>query len=161
MSKQRYLDTRFWDDGYIVDKDPIEKLLFIYLLTNPLTNILGIYEISLRRIAFDTGIDREMVLKILKRFEEGDKIKYEDGWVALKNFMKHQKSNPKIDKGIETLIQEVSNRIGMSYISVYNYCRTGKIPCVQFDRVYRVSERELNKWLKSKKVEVKNIKKGE
>lgn len=107
MSKQRYLDTRFWDDNYIIDKDPIEKLLFIYLLTNPLTNILGIYEISLKRIAFDTGIDREMVLKILKRFEEDDKVKYEKGYIVLKNFTKHQKSNPKIDKGIEVLIQEV------------------------------------------------------
>lgn len=66
-----------------------------------------------------------------------------------------------MERDVYLSIQEVSNRIGMSYISVYNYCRTGKIPCVQFDRVYRVSERELNKWLKSKKVEVKNIKKGE
>jgi len=107
MSKERYLNTKFWDDSYIIKKDPIEKLLFIYLLTNPLTNIIGIYEISIDRIAFDTGIEQEMVLKILKRFEKDMKIKYKSGYIALKNFTKHQKNNPKINRGIELLIKEV------------------------------------------------------
>jgi len=107
MSKERYLNTKFWDDSYIIKRDPIEKLLFIYLLTNPLTNIIGIYEISIDRIAFDTGIEQEMVLKILKRFEKDLKIKYKGGYIALKNFTKHQKNNPKINRGIEILIKEV------------------------------------------------------
>ena len=70
MAKERYINTKFWDDSYIVKLDPIEKLLFIYLLTNPLTNICGIYEVSLRRIAFDTGIEEEVILTLLRRFEE-------------------------------------------------------------------------------------------
>jgi len=107
MSKKRYVDTKFWDDNYIIEKDPIEKLLFLYLLTNTLTNIIGIYEISINRIAFDTGIDKEMVLKILERFEVDNKAKYENGWVALKNFTKHQLNNPKINAGIEALSKEV------------------------------------------------------
>ena len=107
MSKERYLNTKFWDDNYIIEKDPIEKLLFLYLLTNTLTNIIGIYEISINRIAFDTGIDKDMVIKILERFEIDDKAKYKNGWIALKNFTKHQKNNPKINKGIEVLSREV------------------------------------------------------
>jgi hypothetical protein len=111
MSKKRYIDTKFWDDNYIIDKDPIEKLLFLYLLTNPLTNIIGIYETSLKRIAFDTGIDREMVNKILDRFEADNKIKYEDGWVIIKNFIKYQKDNPSINKGIELLLKQVPKNL--------------------------------------------------
>ncbi|MBA7569464.1 hypothetical protein ES708_11203 [subsurface metagenome] len=107
MSKERYLNTKFWDDNYIIEKDPIEKLIFLYLLTNTLTNIIGIYEISINRIAFDTGIDKDMVTKILERFEADDRAKYENGWIALKNFTKHQKNNPKINKGIEILTNEV------------------------------------------------------
>ena len=107
MSRQRYLDTKFWDDRYIVEKDPIEKLLFIYLLTNPLTNILGIYEISLSRIAFDTGLEQEMVLKILERFEKDNKVRYFEGYVALKNFTKYQANNPKINQGIKSLLKTV------------------------------------------------------
>ena len=100
MAKKRYVDTKFWDDGYIVECDPIEKLLYLYLLSNTLTNICGIYEISLRRIAFDTGIDKDMVLKILERFEIDGKIKYQNGWIAIKNFIKYQMDNPKIRAGI-------------------------------------------------------------
>ncbi|MBA7532432.1 hypothetical protein ES705_24658 [subsurface metagenome] len=111
MSKQRYLDTKFWDDSYIINKDPVEKLLFIYLLTNPLTNILGIYEISLGRIAFDTGIEQEMVLKILERFEKDNKVKYYKSYIALKNFTKYQKNNPKINKGIEILLKNVPKEL--------------------------------------------------
>lgn len=106
MSRQRYLDTKFWDDTYIVSLDPIEKLIFIYLLTNPLTNICGIYETSLRRIGFDTGIEQAMVLNILKRFERDDKVKYQKGYIALKNFTKYQADNEKINKGIISLLKE-------------------------------------------------------
>lgn len=107
MSKQRYIDTKFWDDNYIVECDPIEKLLYLYLLTNTLTNILGIYEISLRRIGFDTGIDKDMVIKILDRFETDNKIKYLNGYIAIRKFVKYQADNPKINKGIELLLKEV------------------------------------------------------
>ena len=107
MSKQRYVDTKFWVDNYIVERDPIEKLLYLYLLTNTLTNILGIYEISVRQIAFDTGIDKDMVMKVLERFSKDDKIRYIDGYVAIKNFVKYQANNPKINKGIELLLTEV------------------------------------------------------
>ena len=111
MSKKRYIDTKFWDDNYVMNRDPVEKLLFLYLLTNTLTNIVGIYEISLRRIAFDTGIDSEMVDKILKRFEADLKVKYEDNLVAIRNFTKHQLNNPKINTGMESLLKEVPEHL--------------------------------------------------
>ena len=41
--KQRYINTKFWDDNYVIQLDPSEKLMFIYFITNPLTNICGIY----------------------------------------------------------------------------------------------------------------------
>lgn len=100
MAKQRYVNTRFWDDGYIITLDPTEKLLFIYLLTNPLTNIVGAYELSLRRSAFDTGIDSDTILKIFQRFEAAGKVYFRDGWVVIVNFVKHQSHNPKIMSGI-------------------------------------------------------------
>lgn len=106
MAKNRYINTKFWDDDYTGELDPIEKLLFLYCLTNPLTNISGIYEIRLKRISFDTGIDKDMVLKIFDRFEIAQKIKYHDGWVAIKNFIKHQSVNPKITKGIDTELKK-------------------------------------------------------
>lgn len=106
MAKQRYINTHFWDDSYVVELDPIEKLLFLYFLTNPLTNIAGAYEVSLRRVAFDTGIDREMIVKILARFETANKIIYRDGWILITNFIKNQSLNPKMLKGVEDVVSD-------------------------------------------------------
>ena len=69
MSKKRFINTRIWQDNYVSNLDPSEKLLFVYLLTNSSTNICGIYELPLKNVALETGLDTEMVLKILERFE--------------------------------------------------------------------------------------------
>jgi len=113
--KNRYINTKFWDDTYIVELDPSEKLLFLYFITNPLTNIIGVYEISLRRISFDTGFDKDMVLRILDRFTRDNKIKYQDGWIIIKNFIKNQKQsdnpNDNINKGIKNCLEEIPDDI--------------------------------------------------
>lgn len=113
MSKERYIDTKFWDDSYIIKLDPVEKLLFLYFLTNPLTNIAGIYEISFRRVAFDTGIDAEMIGTILKRFELDKKMFYRDSWLIICNFPKYQKykQSPKIKEGIDIILSHLPDTI--------------------------------------------------
>ena len=37
MAKTRIINTRFWIDDYTSNLDPIEKLLFLYFLTNTAT----------------------------------------------------------------------------------------------------------------------------
>jgi len=102
----------FWSDSYIANLDPIEKLLFVYLLTNPLCNIAGIYEIQLRRIAFDTGIDKDMLEKLFSRLEKDGKLIVIDDWIVIVNHIKHQShTNPNINKGISRIIQELPEKI--------------------------------------------------
>lgn len=105
--KLRSVNTHFWDDSYIVNLDPIEKLLFLYFLTNPLTNLTGVYEISLRRIAFDTGIDKDMIQKIISRFEENKKMYYKEGFIIIVNFIKNQRINPKMQTNIDNTFEEL------------------------------------------------------
>lgn len=105
------VNTRFWIDEYTSGLDPIEKLLFLYFLTNPATDICGIYEIPLKTVASDTGIEQETVKLILKRFRRDGKIFYKDGWVGIKNFIKHQSINPKVQKGIEIGLNKAPNDI--------------------------------------------------
>lgn len=115
--KQRVVNTRFWIDDYISNLDPSEKLMFLYFLTNPHTDICGIYEVPLKHVYLETGLEKEVVLKILQRFDRDGKIFYENGWVAVKNFAKHQQKNPKILIGIEdgllhapkNLVQKMQN----------------------------------------------------
>ena len=125
MAKQRVISTKFWDDSYIINLDPVEKLLFLYLLTNPLTNICGIYEITLRRIAFDTGIDSEMVLKILARFEKEKRVLYKKNWICLVNFIKNQSLNPSVVEGIRRELRIIPKDIRIQFATACDSLRTG------------------------------------
>lgn len=111
MAKYRIVNTRFWIDDYTANLDPIEKLLFLYFLTNTSTDISGVYEIPLKNIALDTGIDKEMVEKILGRFARDGKIFYSNGWVGVKNFAKHQLDNPKVQQGIKNGLAKAPKEI--------------------------------------------------
>ncbi len=111
MSKFRSVNTKFWDDSYISELDPSEKLLYLYFITNPLTDLSGIYEIPLKRISYDTGFNSDMVKKILERFTKDGKVFYFDGWLVLKNFIRNQTLNPSILKGIERSLKNVPQSV--------------------------------------------------
>jgi hypothetical protein len=57
-----------------MELDPSEKLLFLYYLTNEKTDLSGMYEIPLRIVSFETGYDREMIMKIESRFSTNNKM---------------------------------------------------------------------------------------
>ena len=109
--KQRIINDSFWTDPYIEDLDPSEKLVFLYLLTNPLCNIAWIYEIKPRRMAFETWFDKDMIDKILTRFVEDNKILRVDDWVMIKNFWKNQSTNPNVKKWIQRIVDELPEKV--------------------------------------------------
>jgi hypothetical protein len=100
MAKQRIVNTRFWDDSYISGLSPTEKLLFLYLLTDPVTNIAGVYELPLRRAAFDTGIPQETIEQVFHKFSTDGKILRQENWIGIKNFLRYQTLNPKVKQGV-------------------------------------------------------------
>jgi len=105
-NKQRYINTRFWNDSYVSELDPIEKLLFVYFLTNEHTNISGIYELPLKIMAVETGIDESMFKKIIPRIK--DKVRYINGYVIIKNFVKYQKTESELTlKGIDNCLKDL------------------------------------------------------
>lgn len=110
--KNRYINTKFWSDAYTADLDPIEKLLFIYFITNERVNMAGMYELPLKVAAVETGIDRDMVGKVVERFAKDGKVFFVDGWVVVKNFGKYQSDrNPKIRKAVADAMAKIPDRI--------------------------------------------------
>lgn len=65
MSKNRFINTKFWSDNFIIELNPLDRYLFLYFLTNEHTNIAGIYELPLRTISFETGIEKDMLEKMI------------------------------------------------------------------------------------------------
>ena len=100
MAKNRIVNTKFWDDSYVVSLTQFEKLVFLYLLTCPLTNISGVYELPIKRAAFDIGVTEAEVLQAIRKLHGDGKVLYQDGWIAIVNWIKHQSLNPKVRQGI-------------------------------------------------------------
>jgi len=111
MAKQRYINTRFWIDGYIEACSIDEKLVFLYLITNPKTDICGIYELPLSHVIAETGVTRERVLEIFEKFQKDDRILYMDGWMVVKRFIEHQNLNPSIVEGIKRGLESCPKKI--------------------------------------------------
>ena len=84
--KTRVFHTRFWDDDDFTSSLSMEhKLLFIYLITNSKINICGIYELPLRKIAYDTGIAEDVIKDGFRIFQENNKVRVKNGWVRVVN----------------------------------------------------------------------------
>jgi len=109
--KLRSVNTYFWDDSFIQDLNPTSKLLFLYLLTNSLTNVLGIYEITLKRIVFDTGLNELQIKKAFEAFGSLWKVYYIDNYIILPNFLKNQSMNSNMKTGAINVFNELPQNI--------------------------------------------------
>jgi hypothetical protein len=89
----RSIATEFWDDTWVIDLEPMEKYLFLYLLSNTRTNMLGIYELPVKKMANETGLEKEQIESIMKGFERVGKAFHKDNYIILVNFHKHQSMN--------------------------------------------------------------------
>lgn len=105
------INTKFWSDWYVLSLDPSEKLLFLYYLTNEKTDLCGIYEIPLKIVSFDTGYDKDMIIKIEDRFSENYKLYRYGDWIYITNFVKNQLKNPSIEKWIQRSLDLIPKKI--------------------------------------------------
>jgi uncharacterized phage protein (TIGR02220 family) len=111
MAKLRSVSTTFWSDPFIEKLSPKDKLLFLYLITNEKTNMLGVYENTIKKMSFETGLPSNEVETILKRLEGFGKVKYINNWVMLVNYMKHQNYNPNMKKSAIDCYNELPNEL--------------------------------------------------
>lgn len=51
--------------------------------------------------------------------------------------------------------KEVAKKLNMHYMTIYQWCHDGVLPAIQIDKVYRIDEDELAKFLETKKRKAK------
>lgn len=110
MATYRNIQMSFWTDSKIGDFSPDEKLMYLYLMTNPHTNLCGCYEITVRQIAFETGYTTEKAAELLKRLEEHGVIDYcnETHEVMIVNWYKYNwTTSEKLRKALEFSISKI------------------------------------------------------
>ena len=104
MAIYRQVYITFWQDPFIMELTPEEKYFYLYLMTNSKTKQCGCYELPKKIMEFETGYNRETVDKLIDRFVEYGKIKYDDktNEILLMNWHKYNSSrSPKIAACIE------------------------------------------------------------
>lgn len=98
-------ETECWADPWFQTLKPVEKLLFIYLWTNPHRNISGIYTITFDTISFETCLTKAQIRDLLLKLSP--KVKYDFDrsicWVvkhARRQFLRGEKISFKQREGI-------------------------------------------------------------
>lgn len=112
MAIYRSIQMTFWTDIKISENfTPEDKYFYLYLFTNPHTNLAGCYEISLRQMVSETGYSKETIERLIKRFSEIHKVafySYETYEVLLVNWHKYNwTSSDKFRKPLETQIKNI------------------------------------------------------
>ena len=70
MAIFRHIQTAFWKDPKIIeDMTPEDRLFFLYILTNPSTTQIGVYNITKKQMAFELGYSIEVINSLVNRFE--------------------------------------------------------------------------------------------
>lgn len=120
MAIYRAIQTSFWTDAKVADTfSPDEKLMYLYLLTNPRTNLCGCYELSIRRAAFEIGLKKEQVEKLLEALKEKRVVAYDAGTgeVLIVNWHRYNWTlSPKFRKPLISEIKTVKHEPFRKYL---------------------------------------------
>jgi DnaD/phage-associated family protein len=123
MAKYRQVHTTFWQDPKILEEmTPEDKYFYLYLLTNPNTTQIGVYQITKKQMAFDLGYSTESINSLLDRFiNNHGVIKYNESTreLAIINWGKynlHKAGKPVIDC-VKKELKEVKDLSLLPFIS--------------------------------------------
>ena len=144
MSKHRVVKSDFWVDEYVEELTKLERYLFLYLLTNPNTNILGIYKNTIKRMIFETDFGKSEIEEILVKFSKDDKIHFIDNHIIMVNFQKHQNPNNKMKVGISKLLSALSKPI-IDFILSKESKVYDRLSYYIKDYVYLYKDKDINK----------------
>ena len=121
MSTFRKIYTKFWKDGKVIEElTPEDKFFFIYLLTNPATTQIGIYQITKKQMSFELGYSIETINSLMDRFENHHKlIKYNSHTreIGIKHWGRYN-----LDRGGKPMIDCIKKELqSVSDISLIKY----------------------------------------
>jgi len=122
MSEYRQVHRSFWESPSVEQLDPVEKLVYLYCISGPLSNMEGLYRCSLKRMAFETGLDQDTTGRIMERLESMQLAGHRDGWVCVTQATKHMPGGPKMAEHARRLYESVpaeitawTGKIGYAY----------------------------------------------
>lgn len=121
MAIYRNVQLSFWTDNKVEDDfTPEEKYFYLYLLTNPQTNICGCYEVSYSQMTNQTGYNKDTINRLLDRFEKVHNIiRYckETKEILILNWYKYNWSKSKDTlRGVLKVSEHIKSKAFREYV---------------------------------------------
>lgn len=121
MAFYRNISMSFWTDSKVDDDfTPEDKYFFLYLMTNPHTNICGCYEISMKQMERETGYNTDTVKRLLHRMEKmHNVIRYSEKTkeVLIVNWGKYNWSaSEKVQKAVIAVAEHIKHEQFRKYV---------------------------------------------
>lgn len=113
MTNYKSIKSNFWQSDFILGLSPGEKYFYLYLITNSMTNLCGIYKFNLKLAELETGYSAEKIQKYLNSLEELGKIRISKSSkeIMIVNWFKHNFKNSKYTKrAINKELREVKDK---------------------------------------------------
>lgn len=114
MAVYRNISLTFWEDIKIVDDfTPEDKYFYLYLLTNPHTNLIGCYQLSYKQMVNETGYNKDTIEKLIERMQKIHKVidfDVETSEIHIKKWQKYNwTKSDKLLKCVEKMIPDIKS----------------------------------------------------
>lgn len=134
MAIFRSIHMTFWADNKVCDDfTPEDKYFYLYLLTNPHTNLCGCYEVGFNNFTAETGYEKNTIERLIDRFENVHHVLMYDKStkeIMILNWYKYNwTSSEKLEKPLTAEISKIkSKELRDKLIDIYNSRDTVSIP---------------------------------
>lgn len=121
MAIYRNVQLGFWTDSKIEDDfTPEDKYFYLYLITNPQTNICGCYQISYAQVTNQTGYNKDTIDRLIERFENVHRVirfSRETKEILILNWYKYNlNKSEKTLSGVENVAKHIKTPEFREYI---------------------------------------------
>jgi hypothetical protein len=139
MANFRTISPSFWSDPFVEELTPSEKLLYFYLFSNEHVSNIGVTEASIRKMAFETGVDVSSVSAFIGQMSSLGKVVQDGGQILAVNFIRNQtkfgkdKISEKLAANLQRLFDELESpsiryTLWKRYPDVFSHVAEVEIP---------------------------------
>lgn len=126
---ERSIDTELWTHPDYQQLSTEAKLLYLYSFTNSHCNAAGLYRISPRTMAFETGLNEESLPQLFTELKPLDVVWLNvQSTVWVKEFLKHQNRSSIFLKAVASALDRISDRELIGDFLRYNETISVQLP---------------------------------
>jgi len=108
MAEFRTIHSKMWRDSWYSELDIDGKLLWVYLITNQNASLTGIYYLTVKFAAFETGLSQERVSTLMAQFVISGKVEYENDVIWIRRMRRYQAANESSPKIMPRILKDLA-----------------------------------------------------